>query len=189
MATRLRDGGVPLGELFSFMSSLYFRGKLAYARAFSNAPSETNGAYVITSRAGLVPPDTRVTLERLQELSSGDLDPEDARYRIPLIRDARFLAERVGEDCQIVLLGSIATSKYVVPLLDVFGKQLLFPTEFVGRGDMSRGGLMLRCVELGEQLTYTPVLGAMRHGPKPPKLKPLRRKTASFHASPRQTGS
>jgi hypothetical protein len=176
MAKRLRTGAVTLGELFTFMSSLYFRGKLAYALAFSNTPLGISGAFVITARGGLVSAETLITLERLQEISGGDLDPGDARYRTPLTRDAHFLAERVRGNCQIVLLGSIATSKYVDPLLEVFGEQLLFPAEFVGRGDMSRGGLMLRCVESGQQLTYVSVLGALRHGPKPPKLTPLRRK-------------
>ena len=70
----------------------------------------------------------------------------------------------------IVLLGSIATPKYVDPLLEIFGERLLFPAEFAGRGDMSRGGLMLRCVSAGVQLTYVPLASATRHGPKPPKI-------------------
>ena len=45
---------------------------------------------------------------------------------------------------QFVLLGSVATDKYVGPLLDVFGDRLYFPATFAGRGDMSRGGLLLR---------------------------------------------
>jgi len=40
---------------------------------------------------------------------------------------------------------------------------------------MSRGGLCLRCVEQGEELEYTPVAGAARHGARPPKLPPRRR--------------
>jgi hypothetical protein len=180
---RLRARGVPLGELFSFMSSLYFRGKLAYATAFSNAPPGVHGAFVITPSGGLVPPDTVVTLDRLREITAGDLDPGDARYRAPLHRDARLLADRICASCQIILLGSVATPKYVDPLLSVFGAQLMFPAEFVGRGDMSRGGLMLRCVEAGEQLPCIPVLGAVRHGQKPPKLKPLAGKTHSSDAT------
>ncbi|HXY47889.1 MAG TPA: hypothetical protein VEI01_00465 [Terriglobales bacterium] len=179
MARRLRRGGVSLGELFSFISGLYFRGKLAYARAFSDAPPDVGGAFIITSSGGLVSPDTLITLERLREISSGNLDPADARYRTPLDRDAQSLAEISGTCCQIVLLGSIATAKYVDPLVAVFGRRLVFPAEFVGRGDMSRGGLMLRCVQSGEQLTYVPVLGATRHGRKPPKLAPHARKVPS----------
>ena len=175
MGQRLRQDGAPLGELFSFMSSLYFRGKLAYARAFANAPFGVEGAFVITASGGLIPPRTLVTLERLREISAGDMDPADSRYTLPLERDARRLSQAVGMNCQIVLLGSIATPKYVDPLLEMFGPRLAFPSEFVGRGDMSRGGLMLRCVESGEQLTYIPVLEAKRNGCRPPRLQPMRR--------------
>ena len=70
----------------------------------------------------------------------------------------------------MVLLGSIATSKYVEPLLKTFDQRLLFPSTFVGRGDMSRGGLMLRSVREAVELAYEPVCSAIRHGPRPPKL-------------------
>jgi len=176
MAIRLRQDGVPLGELFSFMSGLYFRGKLAYARAFALAPPGLSGAFVITASGGLISPDMPVTLDGLREISLANVDPRDPRYRVPLDRDARILSERAELDCELVLLGSVATSKYVDPLLEVFGGRLLFPAEFVGRGDMSRGGIMLRCVESGEQLTYIPVLNATRNGRKSPKLQPLERK-------------
>jgi hypothetical protein len=160
MAVRLRQRGLSLGELFSFISGLYFRGKLAYARTFCDVPPNIDGALVITSSGGLVSPDAIVTLERLQEISSGNLDPKDPRYRRLLERDAQGLARICGKTCEIVLLGSIATPKYVEPLLTVFGEQLMFPAEFVGRGDMSRGGLMLRRVQSREPLTYVPLLGA-----------------------------
>jgi hypothetical protein len=176
MSHRLRGQGVPLGELFSFMSSLYFRGKLAYASAFSNAPPGIHGTFVITASGGLLPPETVITLDRLREITAGTLDPGDPRYRVPLDRDARLLMDRIRANCQIILLGSIATPKYVDPLLSLFGAQLMFPAEFAGRGDMSRGGLMLRCVESGAQLSYIAVLGAVRHGNKPPRLKPQIRK-------------
>jgi hypothetical protein len=81
----------------------------------------------------------------------------------------------MGAHCEAVLLGSIATPKYVEPLLSVFGERLLFPAEFVGRGDMSRGGLMLRCQRAGTELTYIPVGNALRHGQRPPKLPRIRR--------------
>ena len=183
MAVRLRQRGVSLGELFSFISGLYFRGKLAYARTFCDVPPNVHGALVITSSGGLVSPDAVITVERLQEICSGNLDATDRRYRSLLERDAQSLARICGKGCEIVLLGSIATPKYVEPLLTVFGEQLMFPAEFVGRGDMSRGGLMLRRVQSGEPLTYVPLLGATRHGPRPPKLTPLPRKLTSSAAS------
>ena len=70
-----------------------------------------------------------------------------------------------------MLLGSIASGKYVEVLQPIFGDKLVFPPAFVGRGDMSRGGLMLRCVTAGLELEYVPVAGAVRHGQRPPKLR------------------
>jgi len=161
---------MPLGEIFSFISGLYFRGKLAYVEKFAELAGNAQAAYVITASAGLVPCETLVTLEQLRELSTGDVDPINKRYRGPLDRDSTALCELVGTDCQVVLLGSIATPKYVEPLLESFGEQLFFPAEFIGRGDMSRGGLMLRRVSTGVQLTYVPLARAARHGSRPPKL-------------------
>ena len=90
LSQRLRNGGVPLGEVFSFISGLYFRGKLAYARTFANAPTGIPGIVLITASAGLVSPDKLVTLEELRELTMGRLDASEPRYRLFLERDARF---------------------------------------------------------------------------------------------------
>ena len=174
LARRLREEGVPLGELFSFISGLYFRGKLAYARAFTAAPPGLAGSLVITTSSGLLPPETIVDLRKIHEFAASDIHAEQHHYRVPLDRDCGMLAEKLGDQCSVVLLGSIATPKYVEPLLKVFGERLLFPAEFVGRGDMSRGGLMLRAVEQSRELAYVPVLNATRHGPRPPKLAPLK---------------
>jgi hypothetical protein len=176
LACRLRRNGVTLGELFSFVSGLYFRGKLAYATAFSAPPVDVpgvTGTFVITANEGLLAPETVVTLDRIRQWTVNDLDTGDPRYRNPLDRDCQLLSERLGLGCDIVLLGSIATPKYVEPLLQIFRERLLFPAEFVGRGDMSRGGLMLRSVEAGKELTYVPVVSATRRGPRPPKLLPI----------------
>ena len=72
-----------------------------------------------------------------------------------------------------MLLGSIASPKYVDILTAIFGERLQFPIAFVGRGDMSRGGLLLRHASDGVELDYVPVLGASLHGARPPKLPPL----------------
>jgi hypothetical protein len=173
-AIRLRQGELTLGEAFSFISGLYFRGKLAYANAFAQPPAGIPGALVITACGGLVAPETLLTGEALCRISSAPLSASEARYRIPLERDARLLAQRIASDCHVILLGSIATPKYVEPLLHIFGERLLFPSSFAGRGDMSRGGLMLRCVRSGAQLDYVPVATANRHGSRPPKLEPVR---------------
>ena len=176
LAARLRAAeGAPIGELYAFISGLYFRGKLAYVEAFSSPPRGAPGALVITASRGLVPMEMRVTLDEFVELSRVPIDQGHEAYRVPLVRDARTLARLVGPDCAIVLLGSIATAKYVEPLLETFGQRLLFPSEFVGRGDMSRGGLMLRCARAGTELEYVPVAGAKRHGPRPPRLPPQRK--------------
>ncbi len=182
LACRLRASGVQIGDLFSFISGLYFRGKLGYARAFSAAPFGIPGAYVITSSAGLLPPETLITLDRVLDLGATDIDAADAQYRGPLLRDCRSLSESLAKDCEIILLGSIATPKYVDPLLQIFAERLLFPAEFVGRGDMSRGGLMLRAVEAGTELTYVPVLNATRHGQRPPKLDPISKNASRLPA-------
>lgn len=179
LAARLRDGGLPLGEIFSFISGLYFRGKLAYARAFAPDVDGQPCSFVITAGGGLISPETLVTIERLREISGVPIHANESRYREPLERDARKLLKRVGAACEVVLLGSVATPKYVEPLLAIFGDGLMFPAEFAGRGDMSRGGLMLRCARAGVELTYVRVATAMRHGPRPPKLPKLPRYSLS----------
>jgi hypothetical protein len=168
--------GVPLGDLFAFMSSLYFRGKLTYARRFAVPPEGREtipGVHVITATAGLRTPETRVTRAAVRAFAGGDIDPANPLYRRPLEKSAHALAERIGDRCEVVLLGSIASSKYVDVLLDVFGERLQFPAEFVGRGDMSRGGLLLRHAAEGAELDYLPLSGAVRRGARPPKLPPL----------------
>jgi hypothetical protein len=179
LAVRLRGSdGVAIGEVFAFVSGLYFRGKLAYALEFAQppdpgAPLAGSGALVITPNAGLRPVETGVTADALRGFAGVDIAANDPRYRRPLLASARALLDEIGSDCDVVLLGSIASAKYVDILTDVFGARLLFPVDFVGRGDMSRGGLLLRCVQSGEELAYAPVRGAVRHGPRPPKLTPI----------------
>jgi hypothetical protein len=178
LAHQLRtEQGAMLGDVFSFVSGLYFRGKLAYARRFSSPPDPSDpvvagGALVITPSAGLRACDVCVTLDSLRAFAGEAIDLDNPRYRRPLERSARVLLDSVGSDCEVVLLGSIASGKYVEVLLPVFGERLLFPASFVGRGDMSRGGLMLRCVESGTELDYVPVAGAARQGKRPPRLAP-----------------
>jgi len=176
LARRLRSEDDPptLGEVFAFLSGLYFRGKLAYANAFAPARRRRSTVLVITPTRGLVPAETAVGLADLQEFAAVDIHESEARYREPLERDVQRLAKKLPEDAQIILLGSIATAKYVDVLLQHFGQRLCFPADFVGRGDMSRGGLLLRCAVDRSELTYIPVLGAVRKGKRPPKLEPRR---------------
>ena len=183
LARRIRgEGGAPLADVFSFLSGLYFRGKVAYARAFGNPPDGLFGAYAITSNRGLLPIDEPLNVTALRDFGCVDIDAGDRRYREPLERDARLLAEHLNGKSEVVLLGSVATGKYVDVLLGVFGDRLRFPVEFAGRGDMSRGGLMLRRVDQRQELTYVAVNGAVRRGKRPTKLErrtlPPQEKTA-----------
>lgn len=173
LAVRLRAGGVPIGELFAFLSGLYFRGKLAYARAFARAPRGAPGLLVITPTRGLVDPEILLTLDDMREFAQVNIATLSASFTGPLARDAQSLAS-TSHAAPVILLGSIATDKYVGTLSAAFGERLRFPEEFVGRGDMSRGGLLLRSVRESTELTYIPVSGAARHGARPPKLTPVR---------------
>jgi hypothetical protein len=183
LAARLRGRhGAPIGEVFSFVSGLYFRGKLTYARRFAAPPDEgdagvlAGGVLVITPGAGLRSADTPVTLEAMQLFARIGIDIDNPAYRRPLEAGARAVVRAGGEACEVVLLGSIASPKYVDVLAGIFGDRLVFPADFVGRGDMSRGGLLLRQARSGTELDYVPVRGAVRHGKRPPKLSPLARR-------------
>lgn len=173
LAQRLHGAGVTLGEAFTFMSGLYFRGKLAYARAFARA-SSGSGMHVIAPGRGLLDPDREVRAADLVAMGAVGVSQDAPAFREPLARDAAALAATLGSADRVVLLGSIATDKYVEVLQAQLDGRLLFPGTFVGRGDMSRGGLMLRHARDGHELEYVPVAGAVRHGPRPPKLEPLR---------------
>ena len=160
LAVRLREpGGVALGEAFSFLSGLYFRGKLDYALRFARPPTGVAGVQVITANRGLVAADAPVSPADLRAFGLVDIRPDDPRYRAPLVRDVARLAEHPG--LELVLLGSVATKKYVEVLLDVVGERLLFPTDLAGRGDMSRGALLRRSARAGPELAYEPVAGAL----------------------------
>jgi hypothetical protein len=175
IAVDLRAGLLTLGQAFSFLSGLYFRGKLAYATAFGRASTVLGSAtLVITPTRGLQPPTLPATPEMLHEFASVDVNASDARYRAPLERDAARLAATLGADARVVLLGSVASDKYVDVLTTIFGGRLEYPPAFIGRGDMSRGGLLLRSVSSETELEYSLLdAAARRRGPRPPKLPPL----------------
>jgi hypothetical protein len=185
LACELRSRrGAMLGDVFAFVSGLYFRGKLTYAMTFASPPERDNaiigcGVHVITPNAGLRSPDTYVTHKALQAFAEGDVHQDNAGYRRPLEKSARALLREIGAECDVVLLGSVASPKYVDVLANIFGERLLFPIDFVGRGDMSRGGLLLRKAREGVELPYVPVIGAVVHGARPPKLPPLRHRRSA----------
>lgn len=151
--------GVPIADAFKFMSALYFRGKIAYARHFADPP---DGVLIITSGYGLVPPDWPLNEERMKRMKRIDVDVASRAYTKPLREHAKQLASMLSPDAQVVLLGSVATGKYVDVLKPILGPWLRFPKLFAGLGDMARGGLMLRAVRMDKELEYT-TLDAPRH--------------------------
>jgi hypothetical protein len=177
LAKRLRSrAGVPIGEVFSFLSGLYFRGKYTYSKHFGQPPAGLAAQYVITSDAGLMDAEESVSLERLKAFADVPIDPLEPRYTKPLQRSIGVLARSIPPSCEVVLLGSIATNKYTDILLEGFGSRLIFPQEFVGRGDMSRGGVLLRAVGADKELEYVSLTAvASRRGERPPKLPALKR--------------
>jgi hypothetical protein len=177
LARQLQAGRLTLGEAFTFLSGLYFRGKITYAAAFATLPKrgQRPTTFVITPTRGLQSPEMLVTPEILQEFATVDVSANDPRYRVPLERDVAALAKRLSARSRVVLLGSVATGKYVDVLTAILGRRLHYPISFIGRGDMSRGGLLLRCARAATELEYV-VLdpSVQRRGQRPPKLPPLR---------------
>ena len=170
LAKRLRNKqGATIAEVFTFLSGLYFRGKIAYANAFARPVRGTSGVFVITPTRGLIEAHARIRLNDLREFALVDIHENDPRYREPLERDAQRLVKKLPARSEIIVLGSIATGKYVDVLLRNFGDRLRFPVDFIGRG-----GLMLRCAVDRQELPYVAVAGAIVNGKRPPKLAPRR---------------
>ena len=178
------SSGAPLGDVFAFLSSLYFRGKLTYARTFARPAGAAAGVYVITPGAGLLVESQRIDAAGMRAFATTEVHHENDAFCAPLVRDAQRLLQHAGPHARFVLLGSIASAKYVAPLQQALDNRLLFPADFVGRGDMSRGGLLLRCASEARELAYVPVLGATLHGPRPAKLPPLRSPAAERSSRP-----
>lgn len=160
LAERLRSPeGAPIGEVFSFLSGLYFRGKMAYSAAFAAPPPGASGTLVITTDRGLVAPRMTVRVPDILAFAEVPVDPREPRYREPLISSLSRLARETPEDAEIVLLGSVGTPKYLSLLLDTLGPRVMFPAPFLGMGDMQRGALMLRAAESGQELPYVEAAG------------------------------
>jgi hypothetical protein len=158
LAEALRSpSGAPLGEVFAFLSGLYFRGKLAYSSRFAAPPHRLPGSLVITTDRGLLRPSARIGPADLLGFARVPIDPRDPRYREPLEASLRALALGSPPEVGFVLLGSVGTSKYVQLLLRELGERVWVPEPFIGMGDMRRGSVMLRAAESGVELTYVPV--------------------------------
>jgi hypothetical protein len=149
--------------VFSFVSGLYFRGKVRYANAFGRAPAGTQHAHVITAGGGLYGLDSTVSLQQLRDWQSVSVNEHNPHFTAPLLRQACSLLDSHDAATRFVLLGSVASNKYVAPLLEVFGPRLLFPARFAGLGDMSRGSLMLQAARDGQELEYLPVADGRRN--------------------------
>jgi hypothetical protein len=175
LAVKFRAGSATLGEIYSFISGLYFRGKIAYAAAFGAVPGQSSNALVIVPGLGLLPPETVFSPEQLRATAQIDVDEDNPVHHDALLAAAASVDRATRHQCSFVLLGSVASGKYTTALLKVLGHRLLFPAEFVGRGDMSRGGIMLRSAASGQELTYIPVRGAQLRGPRPARLNPKQR--------------
>ncbi|HEX4163955.1 MAG TPA: hypothetical protein VHZ55_00650 [Bryobacteraceae bacterium] len=175
LASRLRAGAATISEIYSFISGLYFRGKMAYADTFRASPSGVPGALVIVPGAGLIPPETLIDPGQLRAIAEVPVDEANPAFRGPLMDAAKLVDQYAEGTCSYVLLGSVASGKYTNPLLEIFGERLLFPADFVGRGDMSRGGLMLRQAHSRIELPYIPVRGALLRGVRPPRLEKWRK--------------
>jgi hypothetical protein len=181
LAKQLRSKcGASIADVFTFLSGLYFRGKIVYANMFARPCRGMPGVFVITPTRGLVDAATRIRLDDLVEFATVDIHKNDPRYRTPLERDARSLAKTLPPRSEIILLGSIATGKYVDVLVANFHDRLRFPIDFIGRGDMSRGGLMWRCAVDQQELPYVAVAGAIVNGKRPPRLAPRKYPKGSF---------
>jgi hypothetical protein len=154
---RTREGA-RLGDVFSFVSGLYFRGKASYAQAFARREAGKPAAFVMAAGGGLCELAERVTLERLRGWSKVAIHEHNPHFTAPLQRHASALLDVEPASTRFVLLGSVASAKYVAPLLEVFGERLLYPVEFLGRGDMSRGSLLLAAVRDQRELEYARVV-------------------------------
>jgi len=174
LALKFRAGSATLAEIYSFISGLYFRGKMAYAAAFSAAPQQSSSVFVIVPGLGLLTPETIFSPEQLRATAQIDVDEDNPIHHDTLLAAAASLDRVTSHQCSFVLLGSVASAKYTTALLKVLGPRLLFPSEFVGRGDMSRGGIMLRSAASRQELKYIPVSGAQLRGPRPARLNPQR---------------
>ena len=157
LAQKLRTDGATIGEIFSFMSALYFRGKLEYARTFANPPSGLPGILVITPGDGILPADAVISHDFLIRMAATRVHHQDDVYRSALVRDAAALHEKLAAGVPVILLGSLATQKYLDPLVPIFGERLVFPSKFLGMGNMQRGGVLLRACRAGQELEYCAV--------------------------------
>src|SRR5436305_15261673 len=94
LAKKLRSKqGATIAEVFTFLSGLYFRGKIAYANAFARSKRGDGAVFVITPTRGLVDAASLITLADLREFAAVDIEEGDPRYREPLEKSVRDLRD------------------------------------------------------------------------------------------------
>ena len=128
--------------------------------------------HIITPTRGLVPAETLIGLRELSEFASVPVHPKEPRFTDPLRQSIQAMS--TFEMPEVILLGSVATGKYTDTLLPLLGDRLLFPADFAGRGDMSRGALLLRSVAADQELHYVPVTAACLQGRTSSRKSPER---------------
>ena len=167
------ESGAPLCEVFAFLSSLYFRGKLAYARAFARPPHAMRGVFIVTPGAGLCTK-RRLSPRRPRRVCGGRGRSRNPHFVAPLLRDVQALVASASSTrascCSAASLRQVRRAAAAG-----VRERLLFPADFVGRGDMSRGGLCCAPRAKASELDYLPVLGATRHGPRAARLPRIAR--------------
>jgi hypothetical protein len=170
LALTFHAKGLPLADVFAFASGLYFRGKITYARRFAR-PDRGDAVRVITSNRGLLDPDIIIGPKELVAFGATQIDEDDPAYHEPLRRAAATWAAEADPPRTAILLGSVATMKYRRVLVEVFGPRLMFPGDFVGRGDMSRGSLLLQAARAGTELSYLRVHDSALTGARAPGVR------------------
>jgi hypothetical protein len=165
LALQLQIGAARLDDVFAFCSGLYFRGKLAYARHFAEPPEGIPGVQIITPSRGLLAAETLIGVRDLAEFAKVPVDTKEPLFTGPLEQSIRAVC--AFDSSEVILLGSVATGKYTDTLLPILDQRLLFPVDFVGRGDMSRGALLLRSVAANQELHCVPVARACPRASKP----------------------
>lgn len=153
-ARQLASAGMRLGDVFTYLSGLYFNGKLTYARRYATPPASLGGEgiYIITMTDGILTPDHRVCVDDLRRYAAAERQTDEGRHAFEV--SARALAMTIGPRCDVVFMGSVASGKYTDIIEPAFGERLLFPLELVGRGQLSRGALLFRCVKEDRELEY-----------------------------------
>lgn len=152
-AARYRQGGLTIGEAFAWISSLYFRAKLHYARRFGSLATGS-AVLVIAPGFGLVPEDWPLSSDRWRRLRRVPVDPRRPAFRRPLATACDELRQRLSADDRIVFLGGLSAERYLSVLGPALGPHLLIPRDFVSRGQMQRGSLLLRAIRDDEELVY-----------------------------------